>query len=231
MKLFLRILGYLMYFPLCALFVYELIWIVISVYGHYPVYLWFGIGMGAYVVLGLFFKKNRKWLQTFSHELTHTLVSMLYLRKIHSFTAERGEGVMSYTPNRYNIGAVMISLSPYFLPIFTIFLLLIRHMISGESVHIFDTFVGFTFAFHLGCFLSQTGSYQTDLQKHGLFFSYLVIATWLTLNISLVLLSIQSNLFPAIGDYFPKAWGDLVQCVTFLWEWVREWISSFGAGV
>lgn len=229
MKTFLRILGYLVYFPLIALFLYELVGIVVDAYAVLPVYKWFGIGMAAYVVLGIFFKKNRKWLQTFSHELTHTLVGMLYLRKIHSFTAERGEGVMSYTPSRFNIGAVMISLSPYFLPIFTIFLLLLRHMIAGESQYIFDILVGFTFAFHLGCFLAQTGSYQTDLQKHGLFFSYLVIETWLVLNISLILLSIQTNLFPAIGSYFPEAWSDLVDAATFVWNYASELIASWRA--
>lgn len=229
MKTLFRVLGYLVYFPLLALFLYEFIRICGFVYANYTSYYWFLIGIGAYLVLGLFFRKNRKWLQTFSHELTHTLVGMLYFRKIHSFTAERGEGVMSYTPSRYNIGAVMISLSPYFLPIFTIFLLLIRHMIAGDSVYIFDILIGFTFAFHLGCFIAQTGSYQTDLQKHGLFFSYLVIATWLTLNVSLVVLSIYSNLFPVLVGYFKAAWVDLVQCATYLWAYASELIATWMA--
>lgn len=224
---FLRFLGYLVYFPLCALFLFELGRTALHVYGNLPVYTWFGIGMAAYFLLGVVFRKNRKWLQTFSHELTHTLVSMLYFRKIHSFTAERGEGVMSYTPNRYNIGALMISLSPYFLPIFTIFFLLVRHAVSGESLYVFDALVGFTFAFHLGCFASQTGSYQTDLQKHGLFFSYLVILTWLSLNVSLVLMSIDSNLYPALKDFAVQAWTDGKDAALFLADRIQGLIASF----
>lgn len=216
MRILFRILGYIFYIPLSLLFLFELYRTGVIVFHGYPLYKWFGIGFAAYIILGLFFKKNRKWLQTFSHELTHTVVGMLFFRKIHSFTAEKGEGVMSYSVSKYHIGDLMISLSPYFLPIFTFFFLIIRHAVSGEAMYIFDAIIGFTFAFHLGCFISQTGNYQTDISQHGYFFSYLVIVTFLALNISLVLLSIESNLFPAVRDYAIAAWTDLKTVYDFI---------------
>ncbi len=229
MRTFFRILGHIVYIPLALLFIFELYRTGIIVFHSYILYKWFGIGFAAYIILGIFFRKNRKWLQTFSHELTHTLVGMLFFRKIHSFTAERGEGVMSYSVNRYHIGDLMISLSPYFLPIFTFFFLIIRHAISGEAMYIFDAITGFTFAFHLGCFISQTGNYQTDISQHGYFYSYLIIATFLSLNISLVLLSIESNLFPAIRDFAVTAWMDLKTVYGFLSEHVSAIISNWTA--
>ncbi len=217
MRTFLRILAYIIYIPLLILFTFELYRTGVSVYQHYMIYMWFGIGLVSYFILGLFFRKNRAWLQTFSHELTHTIVSIFFFRKIHSFTAERGEGVMTFSGGKFKIGDLMISLSPYFLPIFTIFFLLIRHVVTGEATYIFDFLIGFTFAFHLGCFKAQTGSYQTDISQHGCFFSYIVIFTFLALNISLVLLSIESNLFPAIKDYFIQAWADLRFAAEFIY--------------
>lgn len=218
MKTLFKILGYLIYIPACLLFIFELYRTAQIVIPQYKIYTWFAAGMLAYFVLGIFFKRNRKFLQTFSHELTHTLVGMFFLRRIHSFTAERGEGVMSYSTGRFKLGDTMISLAPYFLPIFTIFFMLIKPVVAGDAVYIFDALIGFTFAFHIGCFIAQTGSYQTDIQKNGLFYSYLIIATFLALNISLVLLSIDTNLFPAIKSYFITAWEDLNFAIKFIYS-------------
>ncbi len=226
MRTFLRVIAYIIYIPLLALFTFELYRTGVSVYQNYMIYMWFGIGLVSYFVLGLFFRKNREWLQTFSHELTHTLVSIFFFRKIHSFTAERGEGVMTFSGGKFKIGDLMISLSPYFLPIFTIFFLLIRHVVTGEATYIFDFLIGFTFAFHLGCFKAQTGSYQTDISQHGCFFSYIVIFTFLALNISLVLLSIESNLFPAVKEYFVQAWTDLKMAAEWIYINVSALISK-----
>ena len=214
MKTLVKILGYILYIPACLLFFFELYRTIFQVViPQYKIYTWFCVGALAYILLGLLFKKNKIWFQTFFHELTHTLVSILFFRKIHSFTAERGEGVMSYSTGRFKLGDTMISLSPYFLPIFAIFFMLIKPAINGDAMYIFEGLIGFTFAFHIGCFIAQTGSYQTDIQKNGLFYSYLVIATFLALNISLVLLSIDTNLLPAIKSYFITAFDDLKNAI------------------
>ncbi len=226
MRKFLRVIGYIVYIPLLILFVFELYRTGVVVYDHYTIYMWFGIGLVSYFILGLLFRKNRKWLQTFSHELTHTIVSLLYFRKIHSFNAEQGEGVIYFSRGKFNLGDLMISLAPYFLPIFTIFFLLIRHVVTGEATYIFDFLIGFTFAFHLGCFKAQTGSHQPDIYQHGCFFSYIVIFTFLVLNTALVLLSIESNLFPAIKEYFVQAWTDLKFAFDFIYLKISALISK-----
>ncbi len=43
---------------------------------HLKLYMWFFIGVSAYLVLRLIplLRKNEEWLQVFSHELTHTIV-------------------------------------------------------------------------------------------------------------------------------------------------------------
>lgn len=133
---------------------------------------------------------------------------------------------MSYSTGRFKLGDTMISLAPYFLPIFTIFFMLIKHAVAGDAIYIFDGLIGFTFAFHIGCFIAQTGSYQTDIQKNGLFYSYLIIATFLALNTSLVLLSIDTNLIPAIKSYFITAWEDLKFAVEFIYSKISAIISK-----
>lgn len=216
MKTFLKyFFGLIILIPLLALFSVGLYKTVIGIIPIYKVYMWFGIGIGAYLILGLIFKKNREWLQTFSHELTHTIVGLFFFKKIHEFNANAtGEGSIVSSGS----GNMVISLTPYFLPIFTLFFLIIRTFVNEQSLPVFDVIIGFTFAFHLGCFISQTGSYQTDLQKHGLFLSYIFIFTFLIMNIAIVLLSIDVNLWIAFKNFFVNCWEDA--------RWFINWIIS-----
>lgn len=205
-----KVLGWIFYPLFAILFIFELYRTALMVYSDYTYFYGLAIGMAVYFIVGLFMKKNKVWMQTFSHELTHTLVGMLFFRKIHSFTAGEGEGVITHSAQKVRFGSLMISLSPYFLPIFTIFLLLLRLIIDPECLFGYDIAVGITYAFHLSCFRAQTGSYQTDLQKHGLAFSYLVIITFHALVTSIVLMSIDTNLWPALKIYAVNCYNDIV---------------------
>ncbi len=59
---------------------------------HQKTYLWFIIGFGAYIVLKGSLQKNLVFLEIFTHELTHTIVGLVFFQKIHSFHATNGEG-------------------------------------------------------------------------------------------------------------------------------------------
>lgn len=51
---------------------------------------WAAVGFVSYSIIRRFLNKNILWLETFTHELTHIVVAMLFLRKVHSFHAEEG---------------------------------------------------------------------------------------------------------------------------------------------
>lgn len=168
-----------------------------------PVYQWTGIGIIAFFVLARFFNKNLNWFATFSHELTHTIVSVLLFRKIHSFQAGRGTGEISTSGNRNTL--VFVDLAPYCLPIFTYILLAIRMMLAKDY---YDVLIGLSIGFHAYCFKSQTGSYQTDINKHPLYFSYLYLATALLFNICVILVSYwkDKNVFTAFWYVLTQMW-------------------------
>lgn len=86
---------------------------------HISRYQWMLYGMVGYFVIRMIpsVSRNEKWLQTFSHELSHTIVGMMFFQKIHSFHAEENHGVV-WRSGR-NIGGIFIGLAPYCLPIFT----------------------------------------------------------------------------------------------------------------
>lgn len=174
-----------------------------------PVYQWTGVGIVAFIVLSRFFNKNLKWFSTFSHELTHTIVSLLLFREIHSFQAGRGTGEIYTSGNRNTL--VFVDLAPYCLPIFTYLLLAIRMMMAKDMLMYYDVLVGLSIGFHAYCFRTQTGSYQTDINKHPLYFSYLYIVTALLFNLLVIIVSYwrEKNVFSAAWYVLAQIWEKL----------------------
>lgn len=227
MRILSRIFYYIFIFLSLALIIVHIPQVVIDSVREYKSYLWFGCGAGAYLILHIlpFFRKNEKWLQTFSHELTHTVVGMMFFRKIHSFNVEdAGTGAVQHSGRR-NFGGIFISLSPYCFPIFTYLFMLLRILGSENMFYIFDIFIGFTAAFHFLCFWSQTGSYQSDIQKYGLFRSYLFIAAWRLLNMTIILLTIRTGIIDAVTFIFPEYWHTLTGWWNYVSGLVMSWIK------
>ena len=202
-----RILFYPLIIATLAVGITEVIPIVKWVIPNYMKYQYVGMGMAGYFVITLIgvFRKNLEWMRTFSHELTHTVVGMMFLRKIHSFEAGEGSGVMSHSGG-FRFGTIPISLAPYCLPIFTYLLLFLRVLGDQSSLYIFDIMIGVTLAFHIGCFRSQIGLHQTDITGVGIFRSALFIVTMWIVNLSVLLLSIRYGVFEAFKrlaiDYY-----------------------------
>ena len=171
-----------------------------------PVYQWTGVGIIAFVLLSRIFNRNLKWFATFSHELTHTVVSILMLREIHSFQAGRGSGEIYTSGNRNTL--VFVDLAPYCLPIFTYLLLAIRMMMSKDMLMFYDILIGLSIGFHAYCFKSQTSIYQTDINKRPLYFSYTYIFTALLFNICVIIVAYWNgkNVFTAFWYVLTQMW-------------------------
>ncbi|MDL2240841.1 hypothetical protein LJC69_04380 [Bacteroidales bacterium OttesenSCG-928-K22] len=205
MKIFLKILGSIILIILLALVGYELYRVILWGIGDWKLYIWLFIGVAAYFLLRLLFRKNEKWLQTFSHELSHTIVGFFFFKKIHSFQAKEGTGEIWHSGS----GNIFISLAPYCLPIFTYLFLFLRLLSDPTKTYIFDIFIGFTLAFHILCFIKQTGKWQTDITNHGVFLSYLFIITFALFNLLVVFLSIRMGVIDAFVYMFKSFWYDI----------------------
>lgn len=131
---------------------------------------WAAVGFVIYSIIRRFLNKNILWLETFTHELTHIVVAMLFLRKVHSFHAEEGSGVV-YTSGQSNNMIAPMALAPYCLPIYTFLLLSVRCLMNFHGMWIYDIIIGVSLSFHVNCFIHQTGKYQTDINQYPLLFS------------------------------------------------------------
>lgn len=210
-----RVIGSVFYFPLIIVwllltgteFWHSLLWMC----NHLQKYIWFFIGLAAYIVLRTLipvYRKNESFFEVFSHELTHTVVGLLFFRKIHSFEAQEKEGVIVHS-SRFSIGDRFIGLAPYYLPIFTFIMLIIRIICANKMLYVMDILIGLTLGFHLHCFLTQTRNYQTDISDRGYVKSYLFIAAFLMFNLTVILMSVRLGIVEANVRLFTAYWSDM----------------------
>ena len=106
-------------------------------------------------------------------------------------------------------GLIPQALAPYCLPIFTYMLLALRCLVQPEGLWIFDILVGSTIAFHVLCFVRQTGNHQTDINQYPLYFSYLYIVTMQLVNLCIILVAFFPNY-----NVFTSVW----RMATFVFE-------------
>ncbi len=236
-----RLLTHTLFYPavilVAALSIYHLIPATVWATSHLYVYKYIFIGIGGYFGVGLLriFNRNLEWAQTFSHELSHTLVGLLFLRKIHSFTAEEGTGVMTHS-GPWRFGSTFISLAPYSMPIFIYILLGLRELGDAGSLYIFDIMIGIACGFHLACFWKQTRPYQTDLREVGFARAYTFIFAAHTLNMVVLLRSIRLGTWEALrsiaNDYIATSldwWQWLSATSLDLWQWLSATVASWVA--
>lgn len=128
-------------------------------------------GFAAYLVF-LFFlviprvKHNLNWFMKFTHELTHTLVAVLFFAKIREFVVKDRECYVNYKAGP--VGYVPITLSPYCIPIYTFMLFPFRFAGDSHYMIVFDVLIAFSYAFHLHSFIKQTRFSQPDIEGCGL---------------------------------------------------------------
>ena len=118
-----------------VLFLYEFCHVAVYSVSNYSVFKWLGIGFAAFYVVRIvpLVRKNEDWWQVFSHELSHTLVGLLFLQEIHSFNAGEREGRITHSGQK--VGDLFISLAPYTLPFSTYLVLFMSLLIKSEFLY------------------------------------------------------------------------------------------------
>ena len=178
-----------------------------------PLHKYLAIGFAAFFVSFIIprIRRNVRWMMSFTHEFTHLLFALLFCRKIHRFNVDNKDSHVSFSGGWFGYHA--ITLSPYCVPIFTLALLPWRFT-TGNLVflHAIDILIGFTYAFHVCCWIRQTRLYQTDITGPGIVKSILCIATFHILNLCLVVLTPSSGVVLAIQRVF--------------WDFPRKWIMA-----
>ena len=184
-------------------------------------------GFAAYVVFLMILtivkgKHNLNWFMKFTHELTHTLVALVFFRKIHEFVVRGRECFVHYDPPR--VGYLPITLSPYCIPIYTLMIFPFRFAGDSHYMIIFDALIAFTYAFHVHAFIKQTRFTQNDIENCGIAQSVSFISFVHLAMISLILAIPKGGVLKAIGRVFGEY---LWQIVTDPSGWFHEIIKYY----
>jgi hypothetical protein len=152
---------------------------------------WLTYGFILYLILYVFFLHNKiVFFEIFEHELGHALVALLFFRKIDIFFATSYRGLV-YCPEGVSLP---IALAPYFLPVFTLPLLLIKPFVNASVYQTVDFFLGLTLAFHFAALFKEFSPRQPDIYRTGTSLSLFAI---IPLNAFFTVLTISF----AVGIY------------------------------
>ena len=167
-------------------------------------------------------RHNLNWFMKFTHELTHTLVALVFFRKIHEFVVRGRECFVHYDPPK--VGYLPITLSPYCIPIYTLMIFPFRFAGNSHYMIIFDALIAFTYAFHVHAFIKQTRFTQNDIENCGIAQSVSFISFVHLAMISLILAIPKGGVLKAIGRVFGEY---LWQIVTDPSGWFHEIIKYY----
>lgn len=136
--------------------------------------LYFLWGASAYIVMHLFFFKPN-YVYNLGHEGVHVLSTWLSFGKAKNMKVSSYGGSVQTTKSNF-----FISLSPYFVPIYTILLCLAYFFISkARDISAYSPYfifaIGFTFAMHIVMTVDALKVSQPDLINTGYLFSMALI--------------------------------------------------------
>jgi len=136
---------------------------------------WF-FGLGSLLWAIAFFGLPRPvLLYVFGHELTHAIWVWMMGGRVSRFRVGRDGGSIETDTNNF-----LISLAPYFFPIYSILLIIVYGALSPfvdlwPYRRLLFALLGVTWCFHLSFTLWMIPKGQSDLRQHGTFFSLMVI--------------------------------------------------------
>ncbi len=157
----------------------------------------FFVGCLFYIVLWIFvFSRRERFWSILEHELTHLIFATIFFKRVHSFYASReGDGRVEVEGDNF-----MIALSPYFFPLLTVVVLLIKPSVHPDFQFIPNGLLGFTIMFHLVYLLKEFHPAQPDLKKNGMLFSVLVVGFFNIFFLGLCIASLEGN-WQDLGAY------------------------------
>jgi hypothetical protein len=131
--------------------------------------------------------QNMSYFRTHTHELTHSIAAMLTNKKVHQLAANEKDGHVLFSGSE----SWFVTLTPYFLPIYTLLFLPFRFFMQKGSLFWFDVLIIFTYAFHVHTFATDFSFKQPDIKKNGYFLSTIYVIIGNLFFLCLIALSLR----------------------------------------
>lgn len=160
--------------------------------------------ISSFIYIYILQKRMRFW-ETYFHELTHIVFSVLTLNHISGMEVHTRIGGQAISKGVSNW---LISLSPYCVSIHTIALMFFYHLIKNEYIEHLMVVVSISYAFYLVTIFKQFSLKQPDIYETGVMFSIVAVV-----QINFIFLISYLNI---IGGDMPVMYREIVEGVISL---------------
>lgn len=131
-----------------------------------------GIGGGVFLLIWILVLSRRdSFWSVVEHELTHAVFALMFFKKVRTLNADRRRGGLV----RVEGGNFIIALAPYFFPLISFLIILIKPLVLPNYQWLLNGLLGFTLMFHLLYLFGEFHPWQPDLRENGFLFSAIVI--------------------------------------------------------
>lgn len=157
-----------------------------------------------------------------AHELTHALWAWISGARVSKFRVGSNNGSVMVSHSN-----VMITLSPYFFPLYTIIALL-AYILLGFWFDMTPYYlwwlglVGFTWAFHVTFTVASLAHFQSDIATYGWLFSYVLIYIFNLAGLAVWLAVVGEPSLPETARHFASGtWEIWRWCAVNAWELIH----------
>lgn len=172
-------------------------------------------GALAYLVFHVFIWRPA-YLYVWGHEMVHVLATWICGGKVQDFNvAAEGGGVITSKTNFF------IELSPYFIPIYTLFaglVYLVLKLFAADVPHAPEVFlfvIGMTLAFHFVMTSEILRLQQPDILRSGYTFSFVLIFIG---NLTIVMAVFSPIFGVSFADFAKDLYGSSIDSYQIAWE-------------
>jgi hypothetical protein len=217
-KLF-RFILLILFIPLIFAFSYEALLFLTQIEWKETLYFW--LGFVVYLVLYAYsWHEQMAFLETLEHELTHAAASLSILQMPGKLVVDpKGGGKKAGVVE--TVDCVWVKLAPYFLPLFTLPLLVVKLVVPPPFDKIVDFLIGFTLAFHYVRLYNDLKVTQTDITETGTIFSF-IVSVFLNLFFLLLILVVVTGQLSLIPEYFKVSWERTKAAYQTTWEFIKS---------
>jgi len=182
----------------------------------------FLLGIGVYLLVYVVLLSGRiGFLETLEHELTHAAASLAVFHMPRKLVVDP-EGGGKKAGVTETIGCFWVALAPYFLPLFTLPLLLLEPVVPSPFDRIVDSLIGFTLAFHYVRLGKDLRVKQSDITDTGAIFSFFV-SVFLNLVFLVVVLAAVTGNYSGILEYFRASFATTKEAYKIAYEIIKSW--------
>jgi hypothetical protein len=162
--------------------------------------------------------------QHLKHELSHVLVGGLFMQGTREMKVNPDQGSEVRFRNRGGPQG-LISLAPYYLPLFTIPFLFLRLIVNPPYDGWVNLGIGFTLAFHYLQLVGEYGSHQTDITSTGRIYA-LVVTLFMNLMFFFVVKCFVFETYSDLVDYSVRSWSRIKDYYRATWTTLRPyWVE------